>query len=215
MVLFPMFQSFFPNVANLCQIVNVLYSCFHLVFPYAYLHDPIKIALLHPHRARIIFWVPILLLGLWQASGCEEVGPGLTTNSVLVSLDGQLWQSVQTTGTYQPAGGDEVTVRIIAKGTLNELIYIQFRARESQLFGNHPITVPALGNFLGYTQPGAPAGIETHSSFQCGFVSGSIQVDELSLAQRYVTGRFEGTVCRVGGQEPLSLLSGEFYRVNF
>jgi hypothetical protein len=162
-----------------------------------------------------IFCTLFAALLLFFAAGCDDAETFIQPNSIRMRLNGELWESQTVQAVLQEPNPVEVQFTFTARGPLNEIVFIRIRSERRNLIGVHRITNQASGNALAYTRPGAPGFIETHSSFQCAVIGGTVWVDFVDFEEGTISGRFSGTVCEILGNSPITYSSGEFFQLRF
>ncbi|MEM1134514.1 MAG: hypothetical protein AAGI07_01655 [Bacteroidota bacterium] len=147
---------------------------------------------------------------------CSDNNDIPTENYLRVRVNGVEWEAFQINIQKQEVNSGEVEISIVATSDLNEAVIIGIQAFENELQGRtQEVTSLANGDFFGYRSPGAGTGLETHSSFGCSSIDGTIFIEEYNAEEGYISGSFGGTVCEQGGQNPITLTEGTFTRLAF
>ncbi|UZR94308.1 hypothetical protein [Chondrinema litorale] len=138
-----------------------------------------------------------------------------TENYMHLYINGYEWEAFQFQVTSTQNSNGEVEIAIIATAELNEAVIIGIQGFPDEIQSRtQEITSLANGDFLGYREEGNATGIETHSSFGCTTIDGSIFIDEYNTDEGYISGTFGGTVCSTGAQDVVTFSSGEFLRIS-
>ena len=158
----------------------------------------------------ITFSIFVFLLALLSCDSTDYP----TENYLRVFINGVEWEAFQIEVSQTENNNGEKEISIVATADLNEAVVIGVQGFESEIQGRtQEITSLANGDFLGYREQGVGTGIETHTSFGCTNVNGSIFIDEYNVSEGYISGTFGGTVCKQGGQNLVTFSSGEFIRL--
>ncbi len=166
----------------------------------------------HIFSYTLAFAIPAGFLFLGSCGDSEEALPAGT---VAAELNGEFWLSTQATATLANVGNNEVRLTISGLNNSNEGIFAGVTTAENNLLRMHEITSQQNGEFIAYRPPGTTSVIESHSSFGCGSITGEIIITEYNPEERYVSGFFDGQICRGDGTDPLLVSAGEFVRIKF
>ena len=159
--------------------------------------------------------VPVAFLSLLLISSCGPDPQNFAFNNVVANLSGNQWIADQVDVQVVGVSNNEIRLTITASTATNETLFIRVTENESNMIGIHEVTSLANGEFLAYSDQVTPSSLESHSSFGCQAVNGFIEIRDFDQEERFVSGFFEGRICRSDGTDLIAVFNGEFTRLEY
>jgi len=148
-------------------------------------------------------------------AGCGGEAENLALNNVVATLNGSGWIGDQAVAQLEATDNNQLRLTIRATNSSNEAIFVRVTEIEQNMVGLHEVTSLANGEFIAFSNEITPNTLESHASFGCQTVNGIIDIRDFNREEGYVSGFFEGSVCRSDGSELIAILEGEFFRLSF